>query len=131
MDVVGHLKKIFETANPTIPVETTRIQPKALSANRYVFIQQQPGFSPVPGKQDDQQVEIVTYGQGPRAAVLAFSQSLIALIRVAWIEQAVTESGWIRSFEVNISPYLQMLPGIPDSTFRVTTTLTVRMRDSG
>lgn len=129
MDAVTHVATILRAEIDPIPVDTEQLHSRALSENRYVYLEQQPGTSPRAGLLDNQRLDIVCYGQGGRAAVLEFAQSLITVLRRAWRAQTVTEAGWIRSFLVDVSPYPQALAGIPAGTTRVTSTYTVRMRE--
>lgn len=131
-DPVELVALIIENDFPTAVVSRTPPQPRALSEDFYVYVQETGGgTSPLPDRQDNAQIDVVVYSQGGRSLATDRARQIQHSIRLAWHEQTDHGYGYIRNWSTVTKPYVQQLAGIPASTVRVSATYSIATRPPG
>jgi len=131
-DAVELTADVIRVALPSAVVDTERLRSRSLSEQIYVWVQETSGGrSPLPDRLDVSNVNVVVYAQGSRLTALDYAQAIQHALRVAWYDQVTYPHGHILRFATVTKPYVQLLAGMPASTFRVSATYALSVRPPG
>src|SRR5688572_22405919 len=83
----------------------TRLSPKALSSDKYIFIQETGGVTKIQDRLDKPIVEIICYGRGGRAEMTSFTRSVQRKLYEYLYNQKTGSNGHLYDVETIIRPF--------------------------
>ncbi len=114
MLLVDWLREDFPDA-----IVETRLSPKALSSDKYIFIQETGGTTRLSYAVDAPIIEVICYGKGGRGVMTSFARDVQSKLYDYLHEQRYSSNGSLCKVETIIRPSPQPVNGLPFDITRV------------